>query len=328
MLYDNHGREINYIRIAATDRCNLRCYYCMPEEGIKFLDKNELLSYEELERLLNILAPMGISKVRITGGEPFVRKGMIDFLETVSKVNGIDHLHLTTNGTFSESMVPRLKAIGMKGINLSIDSLDRKRFAKITRRDSFDVVWKRLHQILEAGIPLKLNTVVLNGQNTEDIIPMVRLTEKLPISVRFIEEMPFNGVGKREELVWNHVAILNHIKSAFPDIEKLKDPSFSTSFNYQVKGSAGSFGIIPAYTRNFCGTCNRIRLTATGVIKTCLYDDGVFNIKSFIRNGATDNQLRDAFLELLANRFKDGHEAERSRKFGRPISESMTTIGG
>jgi len=327
MLYDNHGRIINYIRIAVTDRCNLRCYYCMPEEGIQFLAKKELLSYEELERLLNILAPMGISKVRITGGEPFVRKGMIDFMETVAKVEGIDSLHLTTNGTFPEKIVPRLKAI-VKGINLSIDSLDSERFAEITRRDCFEQVQDRMHQLLDAGVPLKLNTVVLNNQNTEDIIPMIQLTEKLPVAVRFIEEMPFNGQGKREELVWNHKVIFDHIKSQFPDIQKLQDPQFSTSFNYQIKGYAGSFGIIPAYTRNFCGTCNRIRLTATGVIKTCLYDDGVFNIKSFMRNGATDEQLRDAFLELLANRFKDGHEAERNRRFDRPISESMTTIGG
>jgi len=190
------------------------------------------------------------------------------------------------------------------------------------------MVWSRFQQLMEAEVPLKLNMVVLNNQNIQDIIPMVKLTRDLPVSVRFIEEMPFNGEGKRGDLVWNHIAILNHIQTEFSEIEKLQDPQFSTSFNYKVKGFAGSFGLIPAYTRNFCGTCNRIRLTTTGTIKTCLYDDGVFNIKEFMRNGATNQQLQDTFLELLSSRFKDGFEAERNRRPGRPVSESMTTIGG
>ncbi len=328
MLYDNHGRLINYIRIAVTDRCNLRCYYCMPEEGIKYVPRAELLTYEELERILGVLAPMGISKVRITGGEPFVRKGLLDFMTRVSEIDGINQMHITTNGTFTDGVVPALKKMGIRGVNLSLDSVDKERFFKVTRRDCFGQVMTFFDQLMEEKIPTKINMVVLNGRNEEDIYPMIELAKKHPISVRFIEEMPFNGEGVKESFVWNHKKIIDHIRLEHPQLQKIQDPDYSTSFNYKIPGHVGSVGVIAAYTRSFCGTCNRIRLTATGTLKTCLYDDGVFNIKNFIRQGASDEQLRDLFLELLGHRPKDGHEAERNRNSGLPITESMSTIGG
>ncbi len=328
-LYDNHNRLINYVRLAVTDRCNLRCFYCMPEEGIKYLPKEELLSYEEMERTIRLLVEMGIEKVRITGGEPFVRKNMLEFLTTLSKIEGLRQINLTTNGTLTAPLIPTLKKIGIRTINLSLDSFDKDRFYEITRRDEFDKVLHTFEQLLFHGINTKINAVVMEGKNIEDIIPLAKLTKEHPVSIRFIEEMPFNGTGSNyPTLNWNHKKILSHLQEAFPSIHKIPDPANATAAHYQIPGHKGNIGIIAAYSRTFCGTCNRLRITPQGMLKTCLYDSGVFNIKKVIRSGATDAQLKDTFLEALGNRAKDGFEAEQKRKSGNAVSESMSTIGG
>ena len=329
MLYDNHGRRINYLRLAVTDRCNLRCFYCMPEEGIKYLPKKELLSYEEMERIVRLLASLGINKLRITGGEPFLRKGMMDFISSLNQIEGIDVLNITTNGTLTKHLIPDFKKVGIKSVNLSLDSLDEKRFFDITRRNDFHTVMDTFHQLIEHNISTKINAVVMAGRNIEDIRPLVELTRKYPVSVRFIEEMPFNGTGKdSNHSLWDFPKILEYIKTFFPNLEKINDPKYSTSFNYKVPGYKGSVGIIAAYSRLFCGSCNRIRLTPQGILKTCLYDDGVFNLKELIRQGGDDEHLKTAFLDALGNRAKDGFDAEKNRNIDFPISESMATIGG
>ncbi len=328
-LYDNHGRLINYVRIAVTDRCNLRCFYCMPEEGIEYVPRQELLSYEEMLRLSSLLVRMGIEKIRITGGEPFVRRDIMDFLHALAKMEGLKEIHITTNGTTTAPLVPELKLLGIRSVNLSLDSLDRDQFFQITRRDAFPQVMETPQALLHHGIKTKINAVVMEGKNTKDILPMVEMTKDQPISVRFIEEMPFNGSGRAsEQLYWDHRRILAHIRSQYPELEKLPDPPFSTSYNYRIPGFLGSIGIIAAYSRTFCGTCNRIRITPQGTLKTCLYDDGIFNVRDLIRAGATDTQLEETFLQALGNRAKDGWEAEKKRKFGLPVQESMSTIGG
>jgi len=327
-LHDNHGRVINYLRLAVTDRCNLRCFYCMPEQGIDYVAQRELLTYEEMLRLIALLAEMGVSKVRITGGEPFVRKDMVHFLHALCETPGIRDVHITTNGTLTAGIIDALKSMGIRSINLSLDTLDKARFFQITRRDVFDQVMETFHAVLEAGIPLKINCVVMDGRNTEDILPLVALAQQYAVGVRFIEEMPFNGTGVRQDaFAWNHLAILSEIQRAYPEIKKIPDPLYSTSMNYQVPGFKGTIGIIAAYTRTFCGTCNRLRLTPTGTLKTCLYDAGVFNVKDLMRKGATDEQLRFAFHDALRHRAKDGWEAE-SKLRNSPIHESMSTIGG
>jgi len=301
----------------------------MPEKGINYVKREQLLSYEEMTRLMYLLANMGIKKVRITGGEPFLRKDMMHFMETLSQMEGIEKINITTNGTLTAPLIPKLKEMGIGTINLSLDTLDKERFNKITRRDQFDQVMDTFDALLEHGIKTKINAVVMEGQNIEDIIPMVALTQKNDVSVRFIEEMPFNGEGSHyAELKWNHRKILDHIKEAFPKLEKLPDPPNATASHYQVPGYQGNIGIIAAYSRTFCGTCNRIRITPKGMLKTCLYDKGVFNIRDIMRAGATDEQLRDTFLSALGNRAKDGWEAEKRRGFNLPVSESMATIGG
>lgn len=329
MLYDNHGRKINYVRLAVTDRCNLRCFYCMPEEGIQYTPRKELMTYEELLNMMQVLAKMGITKVRITGGEPFLRKDMMGFLESLNQIQGIEKINITTNGTLTAGLIPQLKKLGINSINLSIDALDKDRFFKITRRDAYDAVLETFHALLEHEIPTKLNAVVMEGQNIEDLIPMAELTQKYPISVRFIEEMPFNGAGSHYPILnWNHKKILEHLQGAFPKLEKLPDPPNATASHYQVPGFLGNIGIIAAYSRTFCGTCNRIRITPKGILKTCLYDKGVFNIRDIMRAGASSEQLETTFRNALGNRAKDGWEAERNRGFNLPVNESMATIGG
>jgi len=329
VLFDNHGRPINYLRLAVTDRCNLRCFYCMPEEGIHYLPKKELLTFEEIERLVKLLASMGISKVRLTGGEPFLRTDLMKLIERIVAIDGIQDLHLTTNGLLTTPHIPELKRLGIASVNLSLDTLDRERFKVITRRDEFDKTWKAFQLLMENDIPVKINAVVMENKNTEDIIPLAELTKQFPVSVRFIEEMPFNGEGSHyAQLKWTHTEIVRFIQQAYPDLQREQDPAHSTASHYRIPGAKGNIGVIAAFTRTFCGTCNRIRVTAQGELKTCLYDDGVLNIKTLMRIGMSDEEIKEKLLRAFSSRPKDGFEAERNRTKGIPVNESMSTIGG
>ena len=328
-IIDNHGRPINYVRLAVTDRCNLRCFYCMPEEGIDYLPKKQLLTYEEMERMLAVLANSGISKVRITGGEPFLRKDLIYFLRQVKAIKGIEEIHITTNGVLTEPFIPDLVELGIKSVNLSLDTLDRERFRKITRRDEFDKVMRTFKALVANHIKVKINAVVMEGQNTEDIIPLATLTKDYPVSVRFIEEMPFNGEGQHyPTLTWNYRKIIQELQTAFPNIQKIADAPNSTANHYVVPGYKGNIGVIAAFSRTFCGTCNRIRVTAQGGLKTCLYGQDVLNVKDIMRSGAADEELQKQLLKAFTTRAKDGYEAEAQRPILLPVFESMSMIGG
>jgi molybdenum cofactor biosynthesis protein A len=301
----------------------------MPEEGIHYLPKKELLTFEEIIRLVSLMASMGISKIRLTGGEPFVRNDLMQLITRLVEVPGIKDVHLTTNGILTAPHIPELKKLGIASVNLSLDTLDRTRFREITRRDEFEKTFATLKLLLEHQIPVKVNTVVMDGKNTEDIIPMAELTRDFDIAVRFIEEMPFNGEGNHGGvLVWSHKKILEHLGNRYPDIVKVSDPRHSTALHYRIPGYKGLLGIIPAFSRTFCGTCNRIRLTAQGVLKTCLYDDGVLNIKQALRSGLSDDALRQQLLDAFQHRARNGFEAEANRNNHLPAFESMSTIGG
>ena len=300
----------------------------MPAEGIKYVQRKELLSYEEMLRLVTILVEMGITKVRITGGEPFVRRDLMGFLTELTAIEGLEAVNITTNGVLTKPFIPKLKEIGISSVNLSIDSLDRDRFFNITRRDELPKVLKSLNSFQENAIVTKLNAVVMDGQNIDDILPLVAYTKEHPVEVRFIEEMPFNGKGKEGQgLVWNHQQILTKIKTEYPDIQQVEGPPSATAVHYQIPGHAAKIGIIAAFSRTFCGSCNRIRLTAQGLLKTCLYDEGVLDIRNLMRNGASDAELKQAFLSAFNQRPKNGFEAEQNRT-GKPVHESMSTIGG
>lgn len=328
-LFDNHGRPLNYLRLAVTDRCNLRCFYCMPEEGIRYLPKKELLTFEEIERLIRLLASMGITKVRLTGGEPFVRTDLMQLIQRITEIPGIQDLHLTTNGVLTAPYIKELKRLGIASVNLSLDTLDKERFKIITRRDEYDTVKKTMDELIESEIPLKINAVVMEGKNIEDILPLIELTKETPVSVRFIEEMPFNGEGNHyPTLTWTYNKIMEYIQFHYPSITKIQDPEFSTAYHYQVPGYQGNIGVIAAFSRTFCGTCNRIRITAQGILKTCLYDDGVLNIKDLLRSSSDDSLLTEKLLAAFNSRAMDGFEAEQQRSHRTPVTESMSTIGG
>jgi cyclic pyranopterin phosphate synthase len=327
-LLDAHGRQISYLRLAVTDRCNLRCQYCMPEQGIDIVDRKELLTFKEMYRITRVLSELGVNKVRLTGGEPFVRKDFVKFVESLSFNDKLEEINITTNGALVKDHIASLEEFEVKSINLSIDSLKPEKFLQITRRDQFARVWEAYQALLKSSLKLKLNVVVQSGFNTDEIIDFIELTRDQEVSVRFIEEMPFNGQGRRVvHENWNYDRILGRIGQHFPDFEPISSHKSSTSKNFRVSGYVGSFGIIPAFTRSICRDCNRIRITATGLFKNCLFDDGVFDIKKYIRNGAGDAELKQLFIDTVHKKPRDGFEAEANRKTG-GVSESMSTIGG
>ena len=327
MLIDNHDRVINYVRLAVTDRCNLRCNYCMPERGIRFADRQELLEIGELERLSDVLASLGVDKIRITGGEPFVRKGLMQLIGHLTSNQALKEVSITTNATLIGPHIDALNEMGVKAVNVSMDAIRPETFAKITRREEFDTVMQNLHRLLETEMDVRINFVVLRNQNIGDIYPMMEFQEKYPVRVRFLEEMPFNGGSRNfKKLEWNHKRILEHIGERYGGFEKVPSPITSTSVNYRIEGHQGSFGIIPAFSRTFCGSCNRLRVTATGDLVTCLYGKPVANVRSMLRSQVPDEQLSTCIRDAVGNRAKDGFEAQE--RFGPVFGSSMTSIGG
>ncbi|MFM7402123.1 MAG: GTP 3',8-cyclase MoaA [Bacteroidota bacterium] len=326
MLFDNHNRPLTYLRLAVTDRCNLRCAYCMPEHGLNWLSRSDLLTYEEMLRLCRILAALGIEKVRITGGEPLIRRDMMHFLEQLVGISGINEVGITTNGVATAQFIPQLKALGIRSVNLSLDTLNRERFFQVTRRDELPAVMETLHLLLDNNFRVRVNAVVMEKVNDSDIVPLAELAEIYPLDMRFIEEMPFNGGDHGTGTpAWNHVRILDTLKTRWPALTRCADAPESTSANYQAPGMKGRLGVIAAWTRSFCGTCNRIRVTPQGMLKTCLYDGGVLSIRDLMRTGADDAELTTALKQAFRQRPRDGWEAEKNAA---GHGASMATIGG
>lgn len=319
---------MDYLRIAVTDRCNLRCFYCMPEEGIHYLPKKELLTFEEILRLTEIFASLGVKKVRITGGEPFLRKDLMSLLQAIKSISSIESLNITTNGVLTQPYIPDLKALGIDHVNLSLDSLDEQNFFRITRRNEFKAVMKTLDALVDQQIKTKINMVVINGKNHQEILPMAELSQHQNLDIRFIEEMPFNGAAGQTREIWSAGQIFETLTDKYPAIEKIQSDPHAPANQYQIPGFKGQVGIIAAYSRSFCGKCNRIRLTATGSIKNCLYDEGVLDLKSILRSGASDAEIKAILLQTVQRKEKNGHLAEANRKQNTQITESMSTIGG
>ena len=323
-LIDNHGRKVDYLRLAITDRCNLRCFYCMPADGIPYLPEKNLLSWDEMERLVDVLVELGIRKVRITGGEPFLRKGLIEFLQKIRKHNDLE-IGITSNGVLLGQYLEQLVDLNVTNVNLSLDSIDPNRFKQITRRDEFEQVFHALERMIDLNFKVKINAVVMKGKNEEDLIPLAQLAQSNPVSIRFIEEMPFNGNGENIDTI-HWLQIKAKLLQNFPGMQDLPMKAGETAQRFSIPNFKGDIGIIAAHSRTFCGTCNRLRITASGMVKTCLYDDGVFDLKTYLRSGVSDAELKEIFVGLNQKRPVDGFEAEKNRKV--TINESMTTIGG
>ncbi len=327
-LIDNHGRVINYVRIAVTDVCNLRCSYCMPEE-MRFFPTHEKMTFNEIERLIGLFAEMGITKVRLTGGEPFVRPDLPELLEMIRLTPGIERLHITTNGVLTAQHLPLLKRLKIDGVNLSLDTLNRERFHQITRRNYFDEVMQSFYRLIDSGIPLRVNCVVMDGINTDDILPLVHLSKDYPIAVRFIEEMPFNGQNQHNgSIIWNAQKIFATLQAAYPDLQPLDSETSATSQNYRIPGHKGSVGIIAGYSRTFCGTCNRLRVDVRGGMQTCLYGLTVLNLRDMIRENCDDETIKNAIRQWVNKREINGWDAQRKRDKLSKNSVSMSKIGG
>ncbi len=327
MLIDNHNRKINYLRLAVTDRCNLRCNYCMPAEGINFAKNDKLFTIEELFTLSKIMVEQGIDKIRITGGEPFVRKDLMVLLRKMATLDGLKDISITTNATLIGPYIDELKELGITNINVSMDAIHKETFDTITRRNEYETVYGNLIRLITEGFNVRVNFIVLDGQNTQDILPILDVMKHYDVAVRFLEEMPFNGGSKTFNTIkWDYKTIYKHIANAYPDIEELESPRTSTSINYKIRGHKGTFGLIPSFSRTFCGTCNRLRISATGDVITCLYGKPSMNLRDVLRNEDAEENVKLHILKAIGSRAKTGFEAQQNNSS--VFDSSMTSIGG
>jgi cyclic pyranopterin phosphate synthase len=291
-LVDSFNRKIDYMRISISDRCNLRCRYCMPDEGIELIPHDSILTFEEIIRVVQVFAASGISKIRLTGGEPLVRRGMVDLIRRLAQIQGIKYLSLTTNGLLLEPFAESLLAAGLKRINISLDSLRPERFYHITRRDAFHQVWAGIEKSLEMGFrPVKLNVVAIKGFNDDEIIDFARLTIKRPLHVRFIEYMP-SGEGQawKPEDVLTIDQIRAEIENCMPLSEENSASQNGPAITYRWRGAKGRIGFISPVSRHFCEACNRLRLTSDGKLRPCLFSDDELDLRGELRNECNDGK--------------------------------------
>ncbi len=286
-MLDQFGRSIEYLRISVTDRCNFRCMYCMPEAGLPWLPKPDILSYEEIHAIITQLAPLGLRRLRITGGEPTIRPNLDTLIRLLHDVPGIQDISLSTNGVLLESLAPRFHAAGLDRVNMSSDSLKPDRIAKIARRNTpFDPI-RALHAALDAGLhPVKVNVVVLRGINDDELLDYAHLTLDLPIHVRFIELMP---VGDMHDVTWEHGVPSNEILTSLSPLGLLTpDPGPSRrngpAIYYRLPNALGTIGLITPMTHTYCASCNRVRLTADGRLRTCLFGDHEVDLRTPLRS--------------------------------------------
>lgn len=328
-MLDIHKRKIDYIRISVTDRCNLRCVYCMPEEGIQLIEKEKVLSYEEIIRLCKLFAKVGIEKIKITGGEPLVRKDIEQVIKGIKDIEGIKEVTLTTNGILLGEKIEKLVEAGLDSVNISIDTIDKEEFKKLTRLGDVDTVLKAIDKCLSyKNLRVKLNAVPIKGETEEDLINVVNLAKDKNLSVRFIELMPI-GFGKNMKS-YSEDEIKEIIERRIGPLEVFKGKlGNGPSHYYSLEGYKGKIGFISAINHKFCDDCNRVRLTSEGFLKSCLHFNSGVNLKELINNGADDDTILKAIEEGIHNKPKghnfnkvDIHSKEKIDK------RSMSQIGG
>lgn len=280
-MKDQYGRIVDYMRVSITDRCNLRCRYCMPE-GIDLVSMEEILTYEEIERICTAAANTGIRKLKITGGEPLVRRGCAGLISRLKQISGIEQVTLTTNGVLLKEQIQDLKAAGLDAVNISLDSLNREQYQEITGRDQLPLVLESIESVLESGIAAKVNSVLLKSVNGKEWEDLAGLAKRYPLDVRFIEMMPI-GYGRQFEAVSNE-EIKQKLQQKYPEMEtdERKHGNGPAQY-YRIPGFQGSIGFISAIHGKFCGSCNRIRLTAQGLLKPCLCYGETYDLRSALR---------------------------------------------
>jgi len=324
-LIDQYKRNLNYLRVSITDRCNLRCMYCVPRDQIPKLSHKDILRYEEILRIVRLGVSMGISKVRITGGEPLVRKGVYHFLEELSAIDGLQDVSLTTNGVFLKNNLKKIWSAGIRRINVSLDTLKRPKFANITGVDRFDQVWEGILDAECMGFsPLKINVVVLRDINTDELVEFARLSLTHPFHIRFIEHMPIgkSSVSERPVLAPEIKRIISRLGDLKPLPRTSRD---GPAERYRFSGAAGEIGLIRPLSQHFCERCNRLRLTASGQLRPCLLSDQIEDLKTPLRKGLLDKDLREIFLKAVQHKPSQHHLVEDDRE--EPCSQ-MCAIGG
>jgi len=323
-LLDPLGRTINYLRLSVTDRCNLRCTYCMPAEGIGKAAHNDILSYEELYRIAQVAVSIGIDKIRITGGEPLVRKGIIRFLQQLAAIPGLGQLVLTTNGALLEQMAADLRTAGVQRLNISLDSLNPDTFSQITRCGDLTRVLAGIEAAKECSFPIKLNMVVMRGVNDHELLDFVTLASSSAITVRFIEYMPAIREHNWQRLVVPGSEILARLAQHFTLVPLEKAETAGPARNFRILGAPGTLGVITPVSHHFCSACNRIRVTASGLAKGCLFAESQFDLKPSLRTGS-NLLLAQALGAIVATKpvsHQMSPEACHHQAF------SMSSIGG
>ena len=305
-LTDNFSRQHDYLRISVTERCNLRCLYCMPEEGVPLQPDSQLLTTSEIIYLSSLFVSQGVTKIRLTGGEPTVRRDILALMQNIGALRsrGLKELCLTTNGISLHRKLDGMAEAGLTGVNLSLDTLDPFQFQIMTRRKGFDAVMRSIQRILEmnklgAGIKLKVNCVVMRGLNEREIIPFVEMGREKEIEVRFIEYMPFDGNKWSKGKMMGYQEMLGIIRSKYPLVQKLKDGPNETSKTYEVPGFQGKFGFITSMTHHFCGTCNRLRITSDGNLKVCLFGNTEVSLRDLIRKNNGGRPIDEEAWEAM-----------------------------
>ena len=325
-INDRFGRTFNYLRLALNEQCNLRCIYCMPEEGINFRSEDKLLTTKEIIRLIKTISKMGVSKIRFTGGEPLLRKDLLKLVQFAKEVPGIESVHLTTNGLLLSKHIQELERAGLSGINISLDTLNSEKFKIITRRDGLNLVLNSLNKAMQSSIQsIKLNVVAMRDFNDDELMDFVRLTKENDITVRFVELMPFDShqIWKTGKF-YGADHILADIKNQVSELKPI-DGSRTEHHIFRVDDYKGKVAVIPAYSRSLCGACNRIRITADGKLLNCLYSQNETNLRDAMRKGISDMEIGEMIRGTMKNKLEDGWEAQNQ---GSDNRESMTQIGG
>lgn len=330
ILSDQHGRQVSYMRLSVTDRCNLRCFYCWPKNSFRFMPHSDILRYEEFLRLIGVGRSLGIQKVRLTGGEPLVREGFLTFVERVfATYPGID-VRLTTNGTVLADKAGILKEMGLRTVNISMDTLQPEKFARITGQDLLGEVHRAVETCLHVGLKVKINAVALRGVNDDEVPDFVRLTEQWPVDIRFIEFMPVGGktIWSREHF-WPADEILATVRRV-TDLESCSaEPGGGPATMYRPVGALGRIGVISGITGHFCHQCNRVRITAEGRMRTCLYSDREYRLRGLLRSAKIGDEALARVMRLANQNKPIGYMKLRERNQGVSVCDrTMTAIGG
>ena len=325
-MFDSKGRNIHYLRLSVTDLCNLRCRYCMPD-GVDKLEREDILTYEEFLRLAALFARCGVDTVRVTGGEPLVRKGVEQLVKGLKAIPGIRKVTMTTNAVLLEQQLPALLEAGLDSVNISLDTLDPALFAKITARDEFAAVQAGIHAALESGIPVKLNCVPQVGVNEGELEALAALAQDKPLQVRFIEMMPI-GYGAAMPCI-SGPELLARFRRRWPELAPLPGTACAAlgdgpAVYYTVPGWKGDIGFIAAVHGKFCASCNRVRLTSQGFLRPCLASETGRDLRTLLRGGAADEELLQAIRETIWSKPREHHFGDNSM----PATRGMYRIGG